>query len=239
MTLEILLETDDLVVVAKPSGMLTLPDRFDAALASVRGQLQQLYGEVFTVHRIDKDTSGLLIFARHLQAQRFLTQQFEERLVQKTYLGLVIGRVAADQASFQEPLEEHPTQKGKMRVSRHGKPALTHSTTLERWGRFSWLSIDIETGRTHQIRVHLSHAGHPIVCDPLYGTGEPVLLSSIKKHYKPSGTEPAERPILDRLGLHAWRLRVSDLSGQPLQIEAPLPRDLDACLRQLRKWQRL
>lgn len=86
MTLEILLETDDLVVVAKPSGMLTLPDRFDAALASVRGQLQQLYGEVFTVHRIDKDTSGLLIFARHLQAQRFLTQQFEERLVQKLIL---------------------------------------------------------------------------------------------------------------------------------------------------------
>lgn len=238
MNIEILLETDDLVAVAKPSGLLTLPDRFDAALASVRGQLQQHYGEVYTVHRIDKDTSGLLIFARHLEAQRFLARQFEERQVQKTYLGLVIGRMAADQVSFQEPIEEHPTLKGKMRVSRHGKTALTHSTTLERWGRYSWLSIGIETGRTHQIRVHLAHAGHPIACDPLYGTGEPVLLSSVKKHYKPSGSENAERPLLNRLGLHAWRLVLTGLSGQSLEIEAPLPRDLEACLRQLRKWQR-
>jgi 23S rRNA pseudouridine955/2504/2580 synthase/23S rRNA pseudouridine1911/1915/1917 synthase len=236
MRYETLLETEDLVAVSKPSGLLTLPDRHDQALDSLRGLLAQRYGEILTVHRIDRDTSGLLVFARHLEAQRALTRQFEERSVEKTYLGLAVGRIAEDALTLDQPIGEHPHIKGKMTVTRHGRHALTHVRTLERIGRFSWLEIRIETGRTHQIRVHLAHAGHPIACDPVYGSPEPILLSSIKRHFKPSGEDGEERPLLGRLGLHAWRLSLNDPKGHSLQLEAPLPRDLDACLRQLRRW---
>jgi 23S rRNA pseudouridine955/2504/2580 synthase/23S rRNA pseudouridine1911/1915/1917 synthase len=236
MRYETLLETDDLVAVSKPAGMLTLPDRFDLTLESLRGQLARHYGEIYTVHRIDRDTSGLVLFARHPEAQRSLTRQFEERQVEKTYLGLVSGRIPDDNGRLDQPIAEHPHVKGRMTVSKQGRYAITHFETLERIGRHSWLRIRIETGRTHQIRVHLAHAGHPIACDPLYGTGEPILLSSIKKHYKPTADDNGERPLLHRLGLHAWRLSLLDPAGQPLHLEAPPPRDLEACLRQLRRW---
>ena len=114
MRLEIIAETEDYVAVSKPSGLLTLPDRFDNLQDSLRGLLMQQYGEIFTVHRLDRDTSGLLIFAKHAEAQRHFSMQFEERGVEKQYLGIVVGRMSQTEGTYDQPLAEHPTIKGKI-----------------------------------------------------------------------------------------------------------------------------
>jgi 23S rRNA pseudouridine955/2504/2580 synthase/23S rRNA pseudouridine1911/1915/1917 synthase len=109
---------------------------------------------------------------------------------------------------------------------------------LETFGKYSWVSFKIETGRTHQIRVHLQNAGHPLVCDPIYGSDAPLLLSSLKKNFKLSKSEESERPLLNRLALHAWKLSLPLPGEQILELEAPVPKDLEACLKQLRKWKK-
>ncbi len=236
LKLDILLETEEIVAVNKPSGLLTLPDRFDALQNSLRGLLQEHYGAAYTIHRLDKDTSGLIIFGLTAEAQRHYTELFEERKVEKTYLGLVHGRMPAASGTLDQPLGEHPHIKGRMAVVRKGKHAVTHYAVVESVGRYSLLSFRIETGRTHQIRVHMQHAGHPIVCDPIYGSGDPILLSSVKRNFNLSRADESERPLLNRLALHASQLKLTDMKGLPLTLEAPLPKDLQACLRQLRKW---
>lgn len=235
---EILFENPEIIAVSKPSGLLTLPDRFDALQNSLRGMLAERYGEAYTIHRLDRDTSGLIIFARTLDAQRHYTGLFEERKVEKTYLGLVQGRMPEASGTLDQPMGQHPHIKGRMAVVRKGKYAITHYAVEENIGRYSLLSFRIETGRTHQIRVHMQHAGHPIACDPIYGTPEPILLSSIKRNFNLSRTEESERPLLDRLALHAWKLSITDMQGETMTLEAPLPKDMQACLKQLRKWTR-
>jgi 23S rRNA pseudouridine955/2504/2580 synthase/23S rRNA pseudouridine1911/1915/1917 synthase len=236
MRLDIIAETEDFVAVSKPSGLLTLPDRFDNLQESLRGMLMQTYGEIFTVHRLDRDTSGLILFAKHPEAQKHFSAQFEERAVDKYYMGIAVGRMTQSEGTFDQPLTEHPTIKGKMTVARKGKHAITHFQTLETIGKFTLLALRIETGRTHQIRVHLQNAGHPIACDPIYGSGEPILLSSVKRNFKLSKEELNERPLLNRLALHAWKLGITGLAGEKIELEAPLHKDMEACIRQLRKW---
>lgn len=235
---DIIHEDDHLIAVNKPSGVLTLPDRFDHSLESLKGILSRRYPDAYTVHRIDRDTSGIILFAKTAEGQRHYVRLFEEREVEKTYLGLVAGRPLDEEGTVDQPLSENPRQPGRMMVDRKGKAAVTHYRVLETLGRHSWLSFRIETGRTHQIRVHMRHLGHPIACDPLYGSPDPILLSSIKRNFKPSTPDGEERPLLARLALHAWRLSFTAIDGRMLELEAPLPRDLEACLRQLRKWTR-
>lgn len=235
---DIFFENDDLLAINKPSGLLTLPDRFDAELDSLKGILNNKYGQVFVVHRLDKDTSGLIIFAKTAEAHQYYSRLFEERKVDKIYVGLVQGNLAEDEGSFDQPIGEHAFTKGKMAVVRKGKHALTHYKVLETFGKYSWVSFKIETGRTHQIRVHLQNAGHPLVCDPIYGSDAPLLLSSVKKNFKLSKSEESERPLLNRLALHAWKLSLTTPEGKILELEAPVPKDLEACLKQLRKWKK-
>jgi len=191
--------------------------------------------KIFIVHRIDRDTSGLLLLARNAEAHKYYNTLFEQRTLKKTYYGLVIGSVAEDQGVYDQPIEPHPTLLGKMRVGRKGKPAITHYTVEERFRGYTWVKFQIETGRTHQIRVHLYNAGHSLVCDPLYGTPDPILLSSFKRKFNMSKKEE-ERPLLSRLALHAYSVDLVDRQGEAHTFIAPLPRDLDATLKQLRKW---
>jgi len=235
---DIFFENDDILAVNKPSGLLTLPDRFDAELDSLKGILNKKYGQIFVVHRLDKDTSGLIIFAKNAEAHQYYSRLFEERKVEKIYVGLVQGILPEDEGSFDQPIGEHAFIKGKMAVVRKGKHALTHYKVLETFGKYSWVSFKIETGRTHQIRVHLQNAGHPLVCDPIYGSDAPLLLSSLKKNFKLSKSEESERPLLNRLALHAWKLSLPTPEGKILELEAPLSKDLEACLKQLRKWKK-
>lgn len=229
---QILHEDEHLIAVSKPAGMLTIADR--AGNPALKDWLQQRFPAVYTVHRIDRDTSGLVLFARTEWAHRTLSMLFEAREVEKEYNGLVMGKPSPPEGSIQTGIMEHPVIRGKMVASAKGRPSHTDFRTIETFRMFSWMAFRIHTGRTHQIRVHMASIGHPIVCDELYGDGKPVLLSSVKRNYKLSKGELEERPILSRLALHAASLRFN-LEGKDYFLEAPAPKDMRALMEQLRK----
>ncbi len=227
-------EEENLIALNKPSGLLSIPDR-EGKDISLKKLLIEKYGHIFTVHRLDRDTSGLIIFAKTEEAHKHLSQQFEERKTEKIYQGMVLGSIATQKATINAPIAEHPVKKGLMTVYRKGKEAITDYEVLEDFKIFSWVQFQIHTGRTHQIRVHAKHLGHPIVCDELYGDGKPILLSSLKHKFKLSKNELEERPILNRLALHAVSLQFINSNGATLNLEASLPKDLKALLQQLKK----
>jgi 23S rRNA pseudouridine955/2504/2580 synthase/23S rRNA pseudouridine1911/1915/1917 synthase len=229
----ILAETTDWVALNKPAGLLSIPDR-EGKEISLKQLLVEQYGSILTVHRLDRDTSGLILFARTEKAHQLLSRQFENRETEKIYQGLVSGVPMQTEGRIEAPIAPDPAVAGKMRVHRAGKDSLTGYRLLEALGPCSWMEFNLYTGRTHQIRVHLQHLGHPLLCDPLYGDGKPFLLSSVKSRYKLSRHEEEERPLLARLALHAARLRFA-WEGRPVELEAPLPRDLRAVLQQLGK----
>ncbi|HRN55831.1 MAG TPA: RluA family pseudouridine synthase [Agriterribacter sp.] len=232
---EIIFENETFVVLNKPSGLLSVPDR-EGNEISLKQLLQQQYGQIWTVHRLDKDTSGVIVFAKDEITHTFLSKLFEGREVEKYYTGLVHGIPSAESGSVNAAIMEHPAKRGLMVTHKKGKPALTDYMLTESFGKFSLLRFRIHTGRTHQIRVHMKHIGHPIVCDPLYGNGAPVMLSSIKRKFNLSKKEDEERPLFNRLALHAQQLRFTDAGKQEHLHEAPLPKDMRALLQQLKKW---
>ena len=232
--IEVIFEDDDLVVINKAPGMLSIPDRVQSQ-PSLKDILFDEYGTIFTVHRLDKETSGVIVFAKNEASHKNLSQQFENRETEKYYTGLVTGQLEEKEGSVSVPIIEHPVKKGLMTTSSKGKESVTEYRTEEEFGVYSLVKFRILTGRTHQIRVHMNYLGHPIACDELYGTGKPILLSSLKKRYNLSKKEEEERPILSRLALHAGKLLFRDMAGQLQTIEAPLPKDMRALLQQLRK----
>ena len=233
--LEIIYENEGFVAVNKPPGMLSIKDRADSA-PSVKDVLQDKYGNIFTVHRLDKETSGVIVFAKDEDTHKYLSMQFENRQTEKQYTGFVQGTLAEKDGVIELPIAEHPVKKGTMITTAKGKPSVTNYAVEEEFGLYSFLTFTILTGRTHQIRVHMKSIGHPIICDPLYGNESPVLLSAIKKRFKLSKQEEEEKPLLNRLALHARKLTIKDIHGVSHQLEAPLPKDLKAMLQQLRKW---
>jgi 23S rRNA pseudouridine1911/1915/1917 synthase len=231
----ILTEQADWVAIDKPSGVLSIPDRLGKE-RSLKTWLAERYGAIYTVHRIDRDTSGVILFARSPEAQQDLSAQFENRETEKIYLGFVVGCPSQTSGTLDAPIAEHPTKKGTMIIHRNGKSAHTEYTMIDRFPGYSLLQFRILTGRTHQIRIHARELGHPIVCDPIYGDGKPFLLSALKKKFNLSKKEEAERPLMGRLALHAHRLCFRDLTGNRIELEAPLHKDMRAMLQQLRKF---
>ncbi len=231
----IILETPDFVVVNMPSGLLTIPDRHNNELPCLQTSMKNAYGEIFTVHRLDRDTSGIILFARNEAAHKYYSQLFESRNVKKFYLAFVSGQLVPKQGSVNEPIMDHPVVKGKMVTNRKGKSALTDYQVQEEFGLFSLVKLQIHTGRNHQIRVHMKHLGHPVAVDELYGSDTPVMLSAIKKKFKLGKHTEEERPLLSRLALHAAQLSFTDQQGKEHLVEAPLPKDMQAVLTQLRK----
>lgn len=230
----IVFENDDFVALNKPSGLLSIPDR-EGKEVSLKILLKEKYGDIFTVHRLDRDTSGLIVFAKNEASHKHLSLQFENRLTKKIYQGLIIGSLPEKKGSINSPIAEHPAQNGTMIIHRRGKESLTDYEVLEDFGIYSFLQFMIHTGRTHQIRVHMKDIGHPIVCDVLYGDGKPVLVSSLKSKFKLSKDAEEEKPILGRLALHAYQLIFSEIDGKIFELEAPLPKDMRATLQQLAK----
>ena len=229
----IIFENNDFVVVDKPSGLLSIPDREGDEL-SLKRILKDKYGEIFTVHRLDKDTTGLIVFAKNEETHKFLSQAFEERSVEKYYQGIVKGSLYEKEKTIDAPIAQNTVKKTQMIVHKRGKASVTDYRVIEEFRKYSFVEFQIHTGRTHQIRVHMQYVGHPIACDNLYGDGEPVFLSSIKKNYNLSKNELEERPLLNRLALHAHQLRF-DFNNKKFEFEAPLPKDMSALLQQLRK----
>ncbi|MEO0065329.1 MAG: hypothetical protein RI983_655 [Bacteroidota bacterium] len=234
MSIDIILETLDFVAVNKPSGLLSIPDRMGVEI-SLKDLLKQKYGQIYTVHRLDKDTSGIILFAKNEIAHKVLSALFESREMEKFYLGLVQGQIMNSSGSIDAAIMEHPGKTTKMMTHVKGKPSLTDYEVQEQFRLYSWVRFQIHTGRTHQIRVHMQHIGHSIVCDEIYGDPKPVLLSSIKKNFKLAKVAEEEKPILSRLALHSSQLNFS-YEGVAYSLEAPLPKDLRAVLQQLKKW---
>lgn len=233
MKLDIIFENDFFIAVNKPSGLLSVPDRMQSE-PSLKDILLQKYGSIYTVHRLDKGTSGVIVFAKDENTHKLLSQLFEGREVEKYYVGLVNGVLMNKNGSIDAPIMMHPADNGTMIIHPKGKPSLTDYEVLESFRFYSWVQFRIHTGRTHQIRIHLKQIGHSIVCDELYGDGKPVLLSSIKKKFNLSKKEEEERPIMNRLALHSWKLKFS-FNNETIELEAEPPKDMRATYQQLRK----
>ncbi len=233
---ELLHEDEELIIVNKTSGLLSIPDRFDATRPNLLAQLKERFGEVYVVHRLDRETSGVLCFAKNEAAHKHLSQQFEERSVEKIYYALVEGRLS-EEGEINKAIAPHPYIKGKMITQKRGKASLTLYKSLEYFRNHTLAEANIKTGRMHQIRVHFADINHPLAIDSVYGRKSAFLLSEIKRKRYKLGREQEERPLMSRTSLHAHRLQLTHPStGERLQFEASLHKDFNAVLKQLRKW---
>jgi 23S rRNA pseudouridine1911/1915/1917 synthase len=230
INLSIVYEDDDLLIVDKPAGLVVHPspghhagDTLVNALLARAGGAG--YGGIAgvarpgIVHRLDRDTSGLLMVAKHDAAQASLMTQLKARRIRKTYQALVAGEVAAAVGRIEAPVGRDPKHRTRMAVVPDGRPSITGYRVRERFTGWTLLELDLVTGRTHQIRVHLEAIGHPVAGDPVYGTGT--------SRRGPDG--------LDRLFLHAWRLELAAPGdGHLIRATAPLPAELSVVLDRLR-----
>ena len=236
---EIIYEDQDLVVVNKPAGLLTIPDRWDQTKISLLGVMNEtLSSSLRIVHRLDKETSGLILFAKNVEAQREISRQFETHEIEKTYLAIVEGEVKEGEGSIELPLDEDPQHPGMTRVDeKRGKPSVTRYTVEERFRGFTLLRVRPLSGRTHQIRVHLAANGFPLVVDSFYGRRDVLYLSELKPNFKQK--QSGEKPLISRLALHAAGLRFKSPSGQEMKLEVPPPKDITLTLKYLRKFRSL
>jgi 23S rRNA pseudouridine1911/1915/1917 synthase len=229
LPLAVVYQDDDLLIVDKPAGQVVhpAPGHQDGTLVNAllgRGAELAPGGIAGVqrpgiVHRLDRDTSGLLMVARSDAAQASLQAQLQSRRVKKTYLALVHGSVAAAAGRIEAPIGRDPAHRTRMAVTPGGRPSITGYRVRERFSGWTLLELDLVTGRTHQIRVHLEAIGHPVAGDPVYGTGT--------SRRGPAG--------LGRLFLHSWRLELtSPSSGRLIRAEAPLPAELENVLASLR-----
>lgn len=196
--LDIVYEDEDIIVVNKQKGLVVHPGNgnpdgtlVNAIMAHCKGSLSGVGGKIRPgiVHRIDKDTSGLLIVAKNDEAHIDVSNQIKEHLVKKTYVALVRGVIKENEATINIPIARSVNDRMKMAVSKRGKEAITHFKVLKRYNGFTYVEVNIETGRTHQIRVHMSHIGYPIVGDGVYSNGknpfsvEGQMLHSVKLEF--------------------------------------------------------
>jgi len=230
ITLRVVYEDDDLLVIDKPAGLVVHPAPGHQSGTLVNALLAHGDGETWggiagvqrpgIVHRLDRDTSGLLMVARTDAAQASIMAQLKARRVKKTYQALVQGSVAAAVGRIEAPIGRDPKHRTKMAVVPDGRPSVTGYRVRERFTGWTLLELDLVTGRTHQIRVHLDAIGHPVAGDPVYGTGT--------SRRGPAG--------LGRLFLHAWRLELTSPSdGHLIRATAPLPPELETVLDGLRE----
>lgn len=234
----------EVMVIDKPAGISVLPERQDrgrndCVLTRVLPLLEP--GErVYPVHRLDKDTSGVLLVATSRRAARDLSRAFHERAVSKVYRAVVRGVMLEDEGTIDMPLNRPRRHSLQMRVDfQGGKPAVTHFKVLTRYRGFSEVELRPETGRTHQIRVHLRAIGFPLAVDPIYGSPHGVMLSEFKRGYRPKKGVP-EKPLLSRLPLHAEQLSFPLLeSDRVLEVSSPIPKDIQILLDKLERWARL
>lgn len=233
---EVLFEDDSLIVLNKPPELLTLPDRFDATLPNLRSMLKERYGDIFVVHRLDRQTSGAILFAKDSETHKNLNDQFQSRDVRKIYHALLSGVLDRDDMEIDIPIEHDPVRKGLMRPSVHGKPSLTLVRVKQRFRMATLVECLLVTGRTHQIRVHCATVGHPLLVDPDYGGSDGFYVSSVKRRYN-LAKHTEERPLIGRLTLHSHSLEFTHpTSGEVLKLEAPYPKDFSAALRVLEKY---
>jgi RluA family pseudouridine synthase len=248
--IEVLFEDAQLLAVSKPARLLTSPDRYDPNRPNLMRLLldgvaagkpwarERGLTYLANAHRLDFETTGILLLAKDRPSLVTLANHFGSEIPRKRYLALVRGTPEADEFTVDQPLAQDRFEIGKMRVSRTGKKSVTDFRVLEKFTGCTLMECRPRTGRTHQIRVHLQYAGHPIYGDMVYD-GEWLLLSVIKRgdyRLKP-GRE--ERPLIGSLALHAAKLDLPHpATGAPVHIEAPTPREFNVALKYLRRYGR-
>ncbi len=220
--LEILFEDESILAVNKPAGLLTIQDGYQSQLPHLYAQVVQYLGQAWIVHRLDKDTSGLVLFAKSALAHQKLSLAFEQRQVQKSYLAICLGQPPWETISVNRPLRINVGRRHRTIVDpAHGRPARTDLRVLERFDDCALVECSPHSGYTHQIRAHLFSIGHPILQDPLY--------------FSPDSPSPPTPPI-QRLALHAAQIHLTHpLNLQPLTLQAPTPADFVAALQTLRQ----
>jgi 23S rRNA pseudouridine955/2504/2580 synthase len=227
----ILHEDDHYIIINKPYGIPTLDDR-DQTIKGILRLAKEYWPDAQACHRLDKETSGILVLAKNPQAYRHLAMQFENREVNKVYHALVDGL-----ANLKESIVDMPIfamNNGIVRIDRiEGKEAQTIFNTIEVFKRHSLVKCEPVTGRMHQIRIHLACIKHPIIADHQYG-GKDIFLSELKKKFNLK-KETDEIPLIRRVALHSYSIGFFQLDGEPLYTEAPYPKDIEALLTQLRK----
>lgn len=219
-SISIVFSDEHIVVVNKPAGLPTLPDGYDKAAPHLTQALEPQFGRVWIAHRLDRGTSGVMVVARTAEAHRSLNMQFDGREVKKTYHALIAGNPPWEEYTVKLPLRADGDRKHRTVVDHgKGKPAVTHLRVLERWDARAKVEARPETGRTHQIRVHLAALGLPVIGDPLYG-----------------GAAAREGAGIDRTALHAHSLIFRHpITIEQLRFEAPYPADFERALRGLRQ----
>jgi RluA family pseudouridine synthase len=242
--LDILYEDSELIAVNKPAGLLITPDRWDRGLPTLQDMLREYlrknesaqHPNLRVIHRLDKDTSGVIVLAKSVKAQSYVSKQFEKGEVSKTYHAIVRGVIPNNEGIINLPLTESGKKPGTMITHNKGKKSITLYTVLERFQNFTLVEANPLTGRTHQVRVHLTAAGYPLAIDPIYGSSDPVYLSQFKKDFKTK--EGPEKPVINRLPLHAFRLSFKEpIEEKTVVLEAPAAKDFLRMLKVLRKYQ--
>jgi 23S rRNA pseudouridine1911/1915/1917 synthase len=241
--LQVIYEDDDFLIINKPAGMLVHPAKGNLhgtlvnALSFYSDKLSSGLGEFRpgVVHRLDKNTTGVIVVTKNETAQWKIAKQFEHRQTYKEYLAIVHGTPALQSDRISAPLGMHPTVRQKYSIRPYiGKEAITFYEIAEKFRGFSLMRMFPKTGRTHQIRVHLSYIKHPIVADDWYG-GKLVYLWQLK-----DGKAAIEDPIIKRTALHAHKLGFTHpTTGKHVEFEAPLPPDMQNLLDLLRKYRKI
>lgn len=234
---EILFQNQTLLALNKPSGILSVPDRYNADRSSLASFITETFPEARPLHRLDMETSGVLLFCLDKDAFGWYSDQFEARTVHKKYLALSDGRCVAESGEIDAPL--FTTGTGKVTIHKRGKSSQTKWVVLEQFKHHTFFELTPLTGRTHQIRVHLSSIGHPVLGDIMYGSNGPLLLSALKGKgkYKLGRDKEQENPIIQRIALHASSITISDYATRELiDVHAPLPKDMQVGLNKLRQF---
>ncbi|MDR1196444.1 MAG: RluA family pseudouridine synthase [Endomicrobium sp.] len=233
-TLEIIYQDDNIIVINKPSGVLVIPDQHTNENKTLVGMLKkQLNQKIWVVHRIDKDTTGILVFAKNAETHRFISMQFENSEIKKKYIALLSGVLEDEEGVIDKPILISGRD---VSIDETGKKSVTNFKVIERFKGYTLVEAQPQTGRRHQIRIHFWSLGHPLAIDAQYGGAEPIYLSSVKRKYKEKkGME--EKPLINRLTLHAaaLTLTVAD-KNEKMTFEAALPKDFELTLKQLRKY---
>ena len=235
--IEIIYDGPDFLVVNKPTGISVTGDRSGSAdlLPILQKQLDLTY-KLRLVHRLDKLTSGVMLIAKNVATQSSFSSLFEKRGIKKTYLALVAGSVSRPNGEIDLPLSHSQKHPHLMRINRkRGKPAITNWRVMADFSRITLLAVEPVTGRTHQIRVHMSARRMPLAIDPLYGSTAPIMLSHFKDRYITKRAK-TEKPLIDRLTLHAYQLQIPATPGNPAIFTASLDKKFAACIKMLAKY---
>jgi len=240
-TLRMIYEDQDLLVIDKPPGVPVVPDRWDVnklnAHDILNSQIQKdsssAQEKIWVVHRIDQDTSGLVVFAKNSESHRLLNRSFFSAKVKKSYLAIVQGCPEKTEGRIDFALA--PQKKGRVLVDPAGKKSNTVYRVMEKFSRYSVLEVNPVTGRTHQIRVHLMTIGHPLLVDPLYAGKTKFGILDLKRYVRiPTEEVPA---LISRLTLHAMTLKLTHpVTNSVMEFTAEIPKDIQAVLKALRKW---